>query len=66
MTVFRQKPSFSVSSARTAGRCNPAWRRKTPRFYPALFSTACFVVSQVLHFELSSMSRTLFDRLFLW
>lgn len=35
MTVSRQKPSFSVSSARAAGRCHPAGRRKTPCLYPA-------------------------------
>ena len=28
MTVFRQKLSFSVSPARTAGRCEPAGRRQ--------------------------------------
>ena len=28
--------------ARVAGRCGPAWRRKVPRFYPAIISTGGF------------------------
>ena len=42
MPIFRQKPLQTVSPARTAGRCEPAGRRETPRLYPAFFSTPRF------------------------
>ena len=42
MTISR-KPWISVSSARTAGRCHPAWWRKTPCLYPAIISIGGFI-----------------------
>jgi len=58
MTIFR-KPWISVSSARTAGRCHPAWRRKTPRLYPAIISTSAFISGFGIIFSSSALRRIL-------
>ena len=60
MTISR-KPWISASSARTAGRCDPAWRRKTPRLYPAIISTGGFTSGFGTIFPSSTFKKILLD-----
>ena len=56
MTIF-QKPWIFASSARTAGRCDPARRRKTPRLYPANKSEGGFTSGFGIIFSSSALRK---------